>query len=165
MTTRTLIGMAALLISATAATAAPTPTATTYVAKAGAGDLFETQSSKLVLATTKNSGIKDFANKMIADHADSTTQVKAAAKASGITPKPPMLNAAQKAMIAKLTAAHGTARDALYVSEQKMSHEQALELHQGYSQDGDKPALKDTAAKIVPVVQHHIQMLDAIPAA
>lgn len=157
-----MLGVGALLASGVGAHAAPS--AAMYVAKAGASDAFEIKSSSLVLASTKNSGVRDFANQMLTDHAKSTADIKAAAKDSGITPKPPVLNAAQKAMIAKLSAAHGTARDKLYVSEQKASHAQALQLQQDYAQGGDKPALKTTAANIVPVVQHHIEMLNGMPA-
>ena len=156
-----LFCVAALLTCGAAANAAPT--AAVYVAKAGAGDMFETKSSTIVLQTTKNSGIRDFANQMVTDHAKSTADVKAAAKESGITPKPPVLNAEQKAAIAKLTAAHGAARDKLYIAGQKKSHAQALALQQDYANGGDKPALKTTAANIVPVVQHHIEMLNGMP--
>lgn len=157
-----MLSVAALIAGGAAAHAAPT--AAVYVAKAGAGDAFETKSSSLVLASTKNSGIRNFANQMVTDHAKSTADIKAAAKESGVTPKPPVLNAEQKAMIVKLNAAHGVARDKLYVSGQKKSHAQALQLQQDYAQGGDKPALKTTAANIVPVVQHHIEMLNGMPA-
>jgi len=133
-----------------------------YVAKAGAGDMYEIQSSKLVLATTKNAGLKKFATEMVVDHSKSTADVKAAARRSRVTPKPPMLDADQQAMLKDLRGATGAARDTAYVGQQKTAHAQALALHQGYAASGDKPALKQAAAKIVPVVQHHMQMLDAM---
>jgi putative membrane protein len=133
-----------------------------YVARAGAGDMYELQSSKLVLATTRNAGLKSFANQMITDHSKSTAEVKAAAEKSGMSPKPPMLNSEQKSMLAQLRAATGAARDTAYVTQQKAAHSQALALHQGYAANGDKPALKAAAAKIVPVIQHHIEMLNGM---
>lgn len=157
-----LLGVVALLASAAAAHAAPP--AADYVAKAGASDQYEIKSSKLMLTSTKNSGVRDYANGMVTDHTKSTADIKAAAKASGLSPKPPVLNAEQRSDIAKLAAAHGAKRDALYVSQQKASHAKALQLQQDYAQGGDKPALKTTAANIVPVVQHHIEMLNAMPA-
>ena len=153
---------AAAALSAAAAHAAPP--APEYVAKAGASDLFEKTSSKTVLATTKNPGIRKYATMMASDHTKSTAKVKAAAMKSGMKPGAPMLDADQKDMIAKLTAAHGKARDALYVEQQKTSHQSALALQQDYADSGDKPALKTAAAGIVPVVKHHIEMLDAMPA-
>lgn len=77
----------------TALAMTPTPA---YLAKAGAGDLYETQSSKLVLQTTKDAKVRAFATKMIADHKQSTDMTVAAAKASGLTVSPPMLDPEQK---------------------------------------------------------------------
>ena len=150
-----IFATAAALIAAPALAETPAE----YVAKAGAGDMYETQSSELVLATTANPGIKSFANMMVTDHAKSTAMVKDAATKAGLTPKPPMLNAKQQKMIADLTAAKGTARDTLYVTQQKMAHQEALALHSGYASAGTSAPLKAAAGKIAPVVQHHIGML------
>lgn len=106
-----------------------------------------------------NPGVKSFAREMIKDHTDSTAKVKAAARKSGIAVAPPKLDPAQAQMLSKLRAAHGTARGRLYVSQQKMAHQQALALHGGYAEHGDRPALKAVAGDIAPVVQHHIEML------
>ncbi|KQN12350.1 DUF4142 domain-containing protein [Sphingomonas sp. Leaf28] len=152
----------ALLGLPTVAMAQATPSPATYVMKAGAGDQYEIQSSKLVLATTKNPAMKQFANMMVADHTKSTAEVKAAAMQSNLKPKPPMLDAMGSRNIAALKATTGSARDTLYVKQQKAAHQTALELHQGYAQTGTAPALKQTAAKIAPVVQHHIQTLSSM---
>ena len=162
MTKRTFIflGSAVALSLSSMAIAVPTPT---YLAKAGAGDLFEIQSSQIVASSTTNAGIKAFADEMITDHTKSTADVKAAAKSSGLTPNPPRLTAKQSADLAALRNATGTARDELYVTQQKAAHAEALTLHQDYAASGDKPALKSTASAIVPVVQHHIMMLGQMP--
>lgn len=133
----------------------------TYVAKAGASDLFEKDASRLMLASA-NPRIKQFANKMITDHTQSTKDVKAAAMKAGMHPAPPMLNAQQSHMIAQLRAAHGTARDSLYLTQQKAAHQQALQLHQSYAADGKVQPLKMAAGKIAPVVQSHIDMLNSM---
>ena len=154
-----IIAMASSMALAGAAQAQPTMD---YLKAAGAGDLYEKQSSQVVLQSTKDPKIRDFANMMITDHTKSTADVKAAAKQDGITPKPPMLMPKQTAMISKLRAAKGTARDALYVEQQKAAHQDALATHQDYASTGDKPALKTVASNIVPVVQQHISMLSSM---
>lgn len=152
---------AALALSVAWPAAAQVTTAKAFVTKAGASDLYERDSSKLVVGSA-NSGVKAFAQEMIKDHTDSTAKVKAAAMKSGIAVAPPKLEPAQAQMLAKLRAASGSARDRLYVSQQKLAHQQALALHQGYAQQGDKPALKAAAGEIAPVVQHHIEMLSSL---
>lgn len=153
--------LAALPVMASAQMAAPMP-ASTYVMKAGAGDLFERQSSELVLGSTKNAKLKAFAKMMVADHSTSTAEVKAAAMKAGMTPKPPKLDAMQMRNMSELKAASPMKRDAMYITQQKAAHQQALMVQQGYATSGTVAPLKMAAAKIVPVVEKHIQELNAM---
>ena len=65
-----------------------------YVATAGASDLYERQSSQIVLETTANPDVRSFATMMLSAHAQSTAEVKAAAIKSNVRPAPPMLKPA-----------------------------------------------------------------------
>ncbi len=150
----------AVLLPVAAVAAMPMPAAT-YVMKAGAGDLYEIQSSKLVMNST-NPKVRDFATMMVSDHSKSTADVKAAAMKAGLHPAPPMLNPMQSTMIANLTKVSGPARDTLYLAQQKAAHNQALALHEQYSANGTAAPLKTAAMTIVPVVKTHIQMLAAM---
>jgi putative membrane protein len=146
---------------ATSASASTTPAAV-YVAKAGASDMYEKQSSQLVLQSTTDAKIRQFADMMLRDHTTSTEDVKAAAATDRIAVPAPKLEPAQAKMIADLRAASGPVRDKLYVKQQRMAHQQALALHSGFAQSGDKAALKGVAAATAPVVQHHIEMLQSM---
>jgi putative membrane protein len=133
--------------------------ASEYVAIAGASDLYERTSSQIVLETTADPKLRDFAAMMLTAHAQSTADVKAAALRSKIKIAPPKLMPAQAEMIAQLRAETGVARDAAYVAQQRAAHGQALSVQQAYARDGAAPALKQAAGKIVPVVEHHLMML------
>lgn len=133
-----------------------------YVRTAGASDLYEIQSSQIVLQSTADPKIKAFAQGMIRDHTKSTAMVKAAATKSKVAAAPPQLMPLQAELIAELQAENGSARDATYIAQQKTAHTQALNVQKAYAMDGTAPALKATAAGIVPVVQHHIMMLMAM---
>lgn len=133
-----------------------------YVAQAGASDLYERQSSELVQTSTADPKIKQIARDMVRDHTKSTADVKAAATAAGMKPMPPKLTPKQASDMSALRSAKGKTRDTLYVQQQKMAHDQALALHRGYAAHGDVKPLKAAAAKIAPVVEHHIQMLNAM---
>jgi putative membrane protein len=130
-----------------------------YVKTAGASDLFERQSSALVLETTQSPGVRSFARMMIDHHTKSTADVKAAALRSGVKVAPPMLTPTQSEMIAQLRAERGAARDAAYIAQQRASHGQALAVQEAYAAEGTAAPLKAAAAKIVPVVKSHIAML------
>lgn len=156
-----LLGAIALMALPTMASAQAMSGAT-YVMKAGASDLFERESAKIEMASTTNADLKTFANQMIADHTTSTADVKAAAMQAGMKVMPPHLDAMQTRDLAKLRAAKGTARDKLYVMQQKAAHQQALMVQQAYADNGTVEPLKMAAAKIVPVVQGHIAMLQSM---
>lgn len=130
-----------------------------YVMTAGASDLYEIQSSQLVLQSTADPKLRAFATMMVSDHTKSTAQVKAAAAKSRVPAAAPQLNPAQAEMVAQLRAESGPARDTAYIAQQKASHNQALDVQKTYATDGTAPALKAAAAGIVPVVQHHVAML------
>lgn len=147
----------ALVIAAPALAQAMSPAE--YVAAAGASDLYERQSSQLVLGSTADPKVQSFATMMVKDHTKSTAEVKAAAARAGVKAAPPKLTPAQAEMIAQLQAENGESRDAAYLAQQKLAHGQALAVHQAYAKDGTAAPLKMAAAKVAPVVEHHIEML------
>lgn len=153
---------AALTLAAGAPAFAQVMTPAEYVKTAGASDLYERQSSQLVLQSTVDPKVKAFATMMVDNHGESTAKVKAAAAKSGVPAAAPMLTPTQLELIAQLQALKGPERDARYVAEQKAAHGQALSVQKAYAAEGTAPALKAAAAQIVPVVEHHIEMLKAM---
>ncbi|HUD94923.1 DUF4142 domain-containing protein [Sphingobium sp.] len=137
--------------------AVPAPTdAPTYIAKAGAGDLFEIESSRAVLGKSKNAKVTEFAKMMIKQHQDSTAKVKAAAAKAKLTVPAPILLPDQQAMLDQIKTADAASVDTVYLRHQQTAHEAALALHQGYAETGDTPALNAAAAEIATVVKTHI---------
>jgi putative membrane protein len=144
--------------AARAADATPTG-ARAYVMKAGAGDLYEIRSSQIALQKSRDREVRRFAQMMITHHTRTTQKTKAAARASGFMPRPPVLEPMQARMIAELRQAGRNDIDRLYVDQQRTAHDMALALHQNYAQRGDKAPLRRTARAAVPIVRQHIDML------
>jgi putative membrane protein len=164
MTMKTLMTTAALgaalgaeMLALPAAAQVMTPTE--YVTAAGASDLYEITSSQLVLQTTQNPRVRDFAQMMVTHHTKSTADVKAAATRSRLRVAPPKLNPLQQELVTELRGENGAARDAAYIAQQKASHGQALNVQKAYAMEGTAPALKAAATTIVPVVEQHIATL------
>lgn len=135
--------------------------ARTYVEKAGASDLFERQSAQL-MRTSKKPEIVSFAEMMVRDHMKSTQAVTAAARRAKMKVAAPRLTSKQASDLAALRSAEGAERDRLYVEQQKAAHEEALAVHSAYASEGKAGPLKAAASKIVPVVKHHIALLDTM---
>lgn len=139
----------------------PTPVrAMPYVAKAGASDLYETQSSQLALSQGKSPKVKAFGRMMIKHHMMTTKTLTAAANSAGMTPPPPMLEPMQVDMMSQLQPLSGDTFDQAYIAQQKTAHAMALALHQTHAAQGDSLPLKKAAAKAVPIVKHHVTLLE-----
>lgn len=145
-----------------AGTLAPTPPAPTFLMFAGAGDLYEIQSSQLVLQTTQNPDIRRFAQMMVEHHTKTTQDAAAAAMRAGMTPPTPMLDAPKMAMLASLQKYDGVERDRLYLAQQMMAHKEALGLMKTYAETGDTPELKAAAQTTIPIVQSHLSMVERL---
>ncbi len=147
---------------AQAAMEQPAPAAMDFVRMAGASDLYEINSSQIVMQSTQNADVRRFAEMMIEHHTMTTQTVMAAAREAGMNPPPPALDAPKSEMIRQLQAAQGTARDSLYVRQQVMAHREALTLHGSYAGNGDTPELKGAASAAVPIVARHYNQVVAM---
>jgi putative membrane protein len=142
---------------------AAVPSTTQYMTMAGQSDLFEIQSGQLAQKMSANPAIKNFGRQMVADHTKSTEMVSVAAKDSGMQELPlASLSRDQKAMLAQLKGESGPAFDETYIAQQLKAHQDALALQSAYAAGGDDPNFKAAAGRIVPVVQSHLSMLQAM---
>ena len=163
---KNLIPLAMLAAAAVPMAAAPAQdaghyaknSAATYVTKAGSMDNYEQEASKLVLQTAVNPDVRAFAQKMVSDHAKTTADLMAAAKAASLG-NPGNVLSEQAAMLDQLRATPKDRMEVAYLDQQVIAHEQALALHQGYATHGDNPGLKAVAASTLPVIQ---QLLDEV---
>lgn len=146
----TLAGGKSNVAAAEAATSS-----TTYVRMAGSSDMYEKESSQFILSSAQNADVRRFAEMMVGDHTNTTAQLLAAAKQSGITADPKLLSKHAQ-LLRQLRGASDTTREKTYIRQQVKAHEQALALHQAYSERGDNPALRQVAAAAVPIVQAHL---------
>lgn len=140
---------------------APTNTAA-YVAKAGAGDLWEIESSNALLTKSKRDDVRAFARMMIDNHGKSTAKVKAAASSAAVDAPAPALDAEQRQMLDEIKNADAATVDAVYLRHQQKAHDAALALHRAYATNGDTDSLKTAAGEIAPVVERHIAELQKL---
>lgn len=133
----------------------------TYVRMAASSDNYEKQSSQAVLAHASNPDVRNFAQMMINDHAQTSAAVLAAAKQASIG-GPPNLIDRHASMLKALRGLSHAKMERGYVDQQVTAHEEALALHQGYAAQGDNPGLRAAAAQAVPIVQRHLEEIRRI---
>jgi putative membrane protein len=134
-----------------------------YARSAGAGDLYEIESSRLAQQKAATGAVRQFGQMMIEHHTMTTQQLTSAARAAGMTPPPPALEPRQQKMIDELRGLSGAQFDAAYLRQQRAAHQEALALHSGYAENGDNPALRKVASAAVPIVQRHSDLLANLP--
>lgn len=127
-----------------------------FVAKAGAGDLYEIQSSQIAVRRARDPRVRAFAQMLITHHRQTTRQVGAAARQAGLRPRPPALEPAQRRMLVELQRAPAGGFDRLFLSQQIPAHQEALGLHRNYARSGGVATLRRAAAGAVPIVQSHL---------
>ena len=136
--------------------------APTYMTVAASGDQFEIQSSQLAMQRSSNPALRQMAQMLITDHTNMSAQMVAAAQGAGLTPPPPALSTAHAAMLQQLQAAPAADFDIAYRDAQVMAHQEALTLHQNYASGGDNAALRTVAGSAVPIIQGHLNSLQAL---
>jgi putative membrane protein len=134
-----------------------------YARKAAANNLYQKEAGALVLRSSRNPEIRKLAQAMVAGHARSAADLRRAAAQVGITINPQLSTVEFKQMLGKLIRATGEERDGLYLTQQGAVLQRALFLHEDYAAGGDQPALQEVAAKVAPVIQSRIDMLNGIP--
>ena len=152
---------AAAALSATIVFVAPAEAqrgdAMMFVAKAGASDLYEIQSSQIAMRRARDPRVRAMAAMLVRDHRRTTAQVTAAARAAGLRPRPPMLEPRQRMMINQLNRAPARSFDRVYLSQQIPAHQEALGMIRNYAANGGVPSLRRAAAGAEPIVEGHLE--------
>jgi len=132
-----------------------------FANKVAVANTFEIETSKLALKTSKNADVLAFAKKMVADHTQAGKDFEAAITRSGaVTAPAKALDDAHQSKLDDLKVKSGDDFDKAYISDQKDAHSDAVSLFDNYSKNGDDAALKGFAAKTLPTLQSHKDMID-----
>jgi putative membrane protein len=163
-----------------AATRAEVVSALEFVRKAAISDMYEVQSSQLAMQRSQNAQIRQFAQEMVQDHQKTTNQLQelvrqvpaagapgtaggGAAVTTGATFQFPMqLDAEHMQKIQQLQQAQGAEFDRLYVQQQVMAHQTAVDMFQNFARAGDTPRLQQFAQQTLPDLQDHLRKVQQI---
>lgn len=139
--------------------AADANTATGYAMNAALSDMFEIESSRVAAEKAKSQAVKEYAQMMIKEHTATTAQLKSTLQQAGIAMTPPTaLDQRRQEMITELRNASADNFDTLYLDQQTAAHQEALDLHRGFAENGDNAQLKQLAGTVAPKVQQHLDM-------
>jgi putative membrane protein len=136
-----------------AAGGSPTPT---FIASIAAANLFEIESSKLVLDRTKSDRVKEFAHRMIDDHGAAALKFRQAVNDANLTPPPEKLDAKHQAVFDELKAKDAGTFDKAYIDAQYTAHVETIDLFKAYVRGGDHWRMRQFADELLPTLHAHL---------
>ena len=138
------------------------PPAAQFAAKAAAGGLAEVEMAKLAQKNAASAAVRDYAERMLADHGQANEQLRRIARIKGIT-LPAQPEAKQQAKLQELAAKRGAEFDVAYVEAMKQNHEEDVRLFESAAAETfPDPELRGFAMKLLPVLRQHLEMVDSL---
>jgi putative membrane protein len=162
MSMKTLVPGAAFLLLASAAVA-DSPDSSFYK-NAAEGGMSEVELGQLAQQKATNPAVKDFGAMMVKDHSAANEKLKALAASKQVS-LPSSPSVMQKASKTKLNMMSGDTFDKSYVKGMIDDHKDDIKEFQKEASEGKDPEARAFATATLPVLQMHLQKIQAIAAA
>lgn len=133
----------------------------TFAQKARDDSVAEVTLARLALKNSENAEVREFANLMIKDHSAVNEELKKIISAENIELSDTPDDKA-KDMAEKLASLKGKDFDRAYMDHMVDDHENAIDLFENYSRDGENAKLKEFAVETLPTLQGHLNRAKAL---
>ena len=134
-----------------------------FMKKAGQGGMFEVELGKVAESKGTSKDVKEFGAKMVADHSKANDELKAVAAKKDFA-LPTAISAEQKTDMDDLAKLSGAEFDKKYVEMMVEDHETDVADFQKEAGGGKDADVKAFAAKTLPTLESHLEMIKAIQA-
>lgn len=132
-----------------------------FVMEAAVGGLMEVQAGQLAQQNAQNQRVKDFGGMMVTDHSKANDELKSYAASHGIT-LPVELPADKQKHIDAMKNMKGAAFDKHYIAMMVDDHKEDVSKFKKQSTDANDVQLKAWASNTLPVLQKHLDSIQAI---
>lgn len=127
-----------------------------FAKKASACGLAEVNFSELAVRFARDPAVRQFAEKMIADHTRANRELTQLANRKAITLPAGMDDEHQK-LYDKLKTLSGAEFDRTYMEAMVKDHEKAVKLFEKQAKDGKDETMKELAGKLTPHLKEHLE--------
>jgi len=146
----------------TAATNAPlSKDDSLFVMDAAVGGMMEVQAGQLAQQNGQSQRVKDFGSMMVTDHSKANDELKSYASGHGMT-LPADLPADEQKHLDQMKKLKGSSFDKQYISMMVSDHQKDVAKFKKESNDANDAQLKTWAASTLPVLQKHLDSIQAI---
>ena len=133
-----------------------------FMEKAAMSDMAEIQLSQIAQQKATRDDVKQLAGRMVQDHTKTSAELKTIAGAANVT-LPTTLDRKHQQAVQKLQGmTAGAEFDRQYLNLLLDDHKQAVALFRNESKSGKNPDAKAFAAKTLPALEEHLQMVQAM---
>lgn len=129
-----------------------------FLTKAASGGMLEVELGKQVVARAVTPQAKEFAQKMIDDHTKGNAELMALATKKNIT-LPTALGDEHAKVLKDVTEEKGVKMDQEYIKEMLKDHEEDVKEYTDASIKAADPDVKSFAAKTIPMLKMHLDMV------
>jgi putative membrane protein len=133
----------------------------TFMRTAAMDGMAEVEHGRLAAQNAMHDDVKQFAQRMVADHGKAGDELKGLASQKNVT-LPTELDAKHKAMQDKLAKMKGADFDRAYMAHMVTAHQQAVALFEKEASGGKDAEMKAWAAKTLPTLQEHRKMANSV---
>ena len=127
-----------------------------FLGLAAQSGLAEVALAELAQQRALSSSVRDFAERMMADHTRANAELVALATSRGVVP-PESPDPARQAVVQRLAAMEGSEFDRHYLRQQIAEHEVAIALFASAAQGGSDHGVQSFAAKWLPSLRDHAE--------
>jgi putative membrane protein len=132
-----------------------------FVREAASGNLMEIQLGQLAQNKASNPAVKQFAQRMVADHNNLQNQLTSVASSGGQSFTPTMDSRHQN-QINRLQGVSGAEFDREYMSLMIRAHQRDVNNFQTQSQSANSAQVRTLATNSVPVLQQHLSLAQQV---
>ncbi|MGI8566421.1 MAG: DUF4142 domain-containing protein [Pyrinomonadaceae bacterium] len=130
-----------------------------FVMDAAMGGMTEVEIGRLASQNGSSDAVKQFGERLVQDHTKANEELMTLAGSKGITLSKE-LDAKHKTMVAKMSATSGAEFDRAFIKEMQKDHKKDISMFQKQADKGMDADLKAFAAKTLPTLREHAQMID-----
>jgi putative membrane protein len=132
-----------------------------FVTDAADGGMAEVELGRLAAEKASSSEVKQFGQRMVADHSKANDQLKQIAANKGLTlpTQPSPKNRAKQERLSKLS---GDAFDKAYMADMLKDHKEDVADFEKESTAGKDPEIRQFAAEALPTLQDHLKQAQSI---
>lgn len=142
-----------------------TSTTKGFVTAAAISDMYEVTAGKIAAQRAQSPDVREFAEKMVKAHTETTDKLKSIIASNNINVTPPAhVDSRRQGMLDDLRGAKAQDFDHRYITQQIAAHKEADILMAGYAEDGDNRAIREFAAATDKAVKVHLQMAQTLDA-